>query len=121
MWDMPDTTFGLGFALKMDKPVDFVGKSALLQQQSHGWNKQLRLCEIHAESVLVLHDEPVYRNDQLMGHCTSGGKGFRTRKTLCFVMFYDRNEPCDELEIELAGDRFSLTVLANPPYQVAIK
>ena len=112
---------GLGFALKMDKPIEFIGKAALLKQQSSGWHKQLRLCEIHADSVLVLHDEPVYRHNQIIGHCTSGGRGFRTRKTLCFVMFYDRNRPCDDLEIELAGDRFPLTVLSEPPYQVAIK
>jgi glycine cleavage system aminomethyltransferase T/glycine/D-amino acid oxidase-like deaminating enzyme len=122
-----DTPFetGLEFALKMDKSVDFIGRSALLQQQRNGWDKQLRLCEIHADSVLVLHDEPVYRDDQIVGHCTSGGKGFRTRKTLCFVMFYDRNEACDaldiEFEIELAGDRFPLAVLPEPPYPVAIK
>jgi len=113
---------GLGFAVDLDKTVDFNGRGALLAQARDGCNRQLRLCEVADDDVLVLHDEPVYRNADIVGHCSSGGRGFRTAKTLCFVMFYerevDRSAPC---YIEIAGDRIALDILDRAPYQVNIK
>jgi 4-methylaminobutanoate oxidase (formaldehyde-forming) len=119
-----DTPFesGLAFAVNFDKAVEFIGKQALLEQKQNGWNKQLRLCEVAAEEVLILHDEPVYRGDVIVGHCTSGGQGFRTGKRLCFVMFYrSESADCADCQIEIAGERFALEVLAKPPYQAATK
>lgn len=117
-----DTPFevGLGFAVHLDK--DFIGKLALQKQQKSGWAKQLLLCEVLAEKVLILHDEPVYLNDEIVGHCTSGGIGFRTDKTLCFIMIKkDVEAPLSSLsrlplKIEVAGNKFKLKVLPKPPY-----
>lgn len=116
-----DTPFetGCSFAVKLNKPENFIGKEALLQQQASGWTRQLKLCEVSSHDLLILHDEPVYRDQEIVGHCTSGGKGFRTGKTLCFVMFYDRHAMLDHLEIECAGVRASLQILSKPPYQVS--
>jgi len=114
-----DTPFeaGLGFAVDLDKPCDFNGRDALRAQQREGWSKQLLLCEVAADSVLILHDEPVYDNREIVGHCTSGGRGFRTGKSLCFVMFYRQQQDMVKLQIEIAGERFELKILAEPPYR----
>ena len=115
-----DTPFeiGLDFAVKLDKATEFIGRQALLKQQRDGWNKQLRLCEVLADDVLILHDEPVYSDERIVGHCTSGGQGYRTAKTLCFVMFYDKSSNSEAgYEIEIAGERFALSILEKPPYQ----
>lgn len=119
-----DTPFecGLGFAVNFDKTVEFIGKPALLNQRQNGWSKQLRLCEIMADEVLILHDEPVYRGDVIVGHCTSGGKGFRSGKSLCFVMFYQPvSIDCKDCQIEIASERFAIEILTKPPYQAAMK
>ncbi|MDH3387488.1 MAG: FAD-dependent oxidoreductase [Gammaproteobacteria bacterium] len=114
-----DTPFeaGLGFTVSLDRPDDFIGREALLAQHRDGWDKRLRLCEVDGEEVLLLHDEPVYYGDRIVGHCTSGGQGFRTGKVLCFVMFY-RDQAIDHANclIEVAGERFPLAVLEKPPY-----
>ncbi len=110
---------GLGFAVDCDKAVEFTGRDALLAQRRDGARKRLRLCEIGAADVLILHDEPVYARGNLVGHCTSGGLGFRTARSLCFVMFAERdNAARDDLEIEIAGERFPLRSLERPPYEV---
>ncbi len=119
-----DTPFeiGLGFAVNFDKAIDFIGKKALLKQKQNGWEKQLKLCEVAADEVLILHDEPVYQAEAIVGHCTSGGQCFRTGKILCFVMFYQRDSVrFEQCQIEIAGERFKLEVLDQPPYQAAMK
>jgi glycine cleavage system aminomethyltransferase T/glycine/D-amino acid oxidase-like deaminating enzyme len=115
---------GLGFAVCFDKPFDFLGKTALLESRHGIQKRRLRLCEVVANPVLILHDEPVYSGGKIVGHCTSGGQGFRTGKTLCFVMYYyadGRDDYCDDLgdhcEIEVAGERFPLAILDQPPYR----
>jgi len=113
---------GLDFALALDKADDFIGKQALLAQRQNGWDKQLKLCELQAEAVLVLHDEPVYRDGEIVGHCSSGGQGYRTGKTLCLVMFYQRDSiDGADLQIEIAGEFFPLGILDKPPYRVSKK
>ncbi len=115
----PDDTpleCGLDFAVDFDKAAEFIGHDALLAQASDGVRKRLRLCEVGAGDVLIVHDEPVYAGDQIIGHCTSGGPGFRSAKTLCFVMIYDTDTIAGrDLEIEVAGVRYPLQPLARPP------
>jgi 4-methylaminobutanoate oxidase (formaldehyde-forming) len=121
-----DTPFeaGLGFAVCFDKPLDFLGKAALLESRHGTQKRRLRLCEVGANPVLILHDEPVYSGGKIVGHCTSGGQGFRSGKTLCFVMYY-HDDYCtdldgdlgDDCEIEVAGERFPLAILDQPPYR----
>ncbi len=121
-----DTPFevGLGFTVCFDKSAQFIGRKTLIEQKKRGWKKQLLLCEVLADSVLILHDEPVYFNDEIIGHCTSGGKGFRINKTLCFIMICkDINQSIYSLsnhtyQIEIAGKKFKLRVLAKPPYPI---
>jgi 4-methylaminobutanoate oxidase (formaldehyde-forming) len=113
---------GLGFAVDFDKAFNFIGREALLAHDRDGCEKQLRLCEVLADEVLILHDEPVYRNDRIVGHCTSGGRGFRCAKTLCFVMFYQSvTDRSLTHHIEIAGERFALEILHQAPYQVTNK
>ncbi len=119
-----DTPFetGLEFAVSLNKVQEFTGKRALFEQRRNGWHKQLKLCEVLADDVLILHDEPVYNDQQIIGHCTSGGQGYRTEKTLCFVMFYQKNITCAaDCEIEIAGERFGLAILEQAPYPTRMK
>jgi glycine cleavage system aminomethyltransferase T len=119
-----DTPFevGLGFTVRFDKESNFIGKQALLEQQRVGCSRQLRLCEVVAEEALILHDELVYQGDEIVGHVTSGGRGFRADKILCWVMFYRWPGLSPRaLQIDIAGERFTLEVLDKPPYRAASK
>ena len=59
---------------------------------------------------------------QIVGHCSSGGQGYRCGKTLCFVLFYDYDPAfAAGLEIEVAGERYALEPLDKPPYRAEVK
>ena len=88
------------------------------EQVEQGWEKQSHLCEVMAEAALILHDEPVYSGDDIVGHCTSGGFGYRSGTLLCLAMFYHRSSlPGQTLQIDIAGERFDLRLLEQPLYR----
>ncbi len=114
---------GLKSAVRFDKSSEFIGKQALLSQQKSGCKNHQFLCEVKAEQALLLHDEPVYSNGTIVGHCSSGGIGFRTGKVLCLIMVHSEQAQNRKAlmnaryEIEIAGERYDLQVLENPPYK----
>ena len=113
---------GLGFAVAWDKPGGFVGRDALLASRRKGIERRLLQFAVVDAHPLLLHDEPVYHGGRLVGHTTSGGRGFRTGLALCFA--YVRCEPGtprsamlgDGYEIGVAGERLPLRALARPAY-----
>ena len=114
---------GLGFTVTWSKPDGFIGRDALLSRREAGIERRLLQFEVTGAHPLLLHDEPVYCNGTLVGHTTSGGRGFRTGRSLCFA--YVRCEPGTPrsvvlegggYEIGIAGERFPLRALARPPY-----
>ena len=113
---------GLGFAVAWDKPAGFIGHDALLARREAGLERRLLQFAVAGAHPLLLHDEPVYRDGTLVGHTTSGGRGFRTGLSLCFA--YVRCEPGTprtellggDYEIGVAGERFPLRALARAAY-----
>ncbi len=121
----PDETpleAGLGFAVAWDKPGGFIGIETLRQQRRHGIARTLVQFEVTDGRPLLLHDEPIYCNGALKGITTSGAKGFRTGKSLCFgyVDLADGETRADALgavyEVGIAGERFPIRPLRRPPY-----
>jgi len=116
----PDDTpleAGLGFAVAFAKNTDFIGRDALKRQRQKGLSRRLVLFEADQAVPLLLHDEPIFRNGERVGLTTSGGRGPRTGKMLCFGYV----TMSDDLhgtgyEVVVAGERFGLTALARPPY-----
>jgi 4-methylaminobutanoate oxidase (formaldehyde-forming) len=73
----PDDTpleAGLGFAVKLDKG-DFIGREALLRQKEKGLTRKLAVFKLEDPEPLIYHDEPIYRNGQLLSANTHGSYG----------------------------------------------
>ena len=66
---------GLGFAVKFDKPGGFIGREALLEQKENGLPKRLLQFKLRDPEPLLYHNEPIWRNDEIVGHITSGAYG----------------------------------------------
>jgi 4-methylaminobutanoate oxidase (formaldehyde-forming) len=68
-----DTPFeaGLGFAVKLDKG-DFIGRAALVRQRESGLTRKLVMFTLDDPEPLLYHDEPIYRNGQLVSSITHG-------------------------------------------------
>ncbi len=63
---------GLGFAVAWDKPGGFIGKDALLAQRGQLLTKRLIQLKLDDPDTLLYHDEPVYRDGELVGRTSSG-------------------------------------------------
>ena len=114
--DTPQSV-GLDFAIDQSGTLGFLGEGAVIEAMKHKPEYQRVLFQVHGDQPLLLHDEPVYREDKLVGRTTSGGLGFRTGKALSMAMVQN----CSELyaahyEIEVAGRRYPATPLERPPY-----
>ena len=78
---------GLSFAISYNKNVDFVGKNALLKIKEQKPKKQFVMLTLQNSTPgepLLLHDEPIYLNNQIIGRTTSGNYSFCFNKNLSF-------------------------------------
>jgi len=68
-----DTPFeaGLGFGVKFDTG-NFIGRDALLQQKESGLTRKLVIFTLEDPNPLLYHDEPIYRNGELVSLITHG-------------------------------------------------
>jgi 4-methylaminobutanoate oxidase (formaldehyde-forming) len=62
---------GLGFAVGWDKP-SFMGREALLAQRELPRTKRLIQFRLEEPECLLYHDEPIYRDGELVGRTSSG-------------------------------------------------
>ena len=78
---------GLSFTISYKKNVDFIGKNALLKIKNQVQSKQfvmLTLKENKPGEPLLLHEEPIYLNNKIIGKTTSGNYSFCFNKNLTF-------------------------------------
>ena len=62
---------GLGFAVAWEKP-SFTGRDALLAQREQPRSKRLIQFRLEDPDWLLYHDEPIYRDGELVGRTSSG-------------------------------------------------
>ena len=72
----PDETpweAGLAYAVKLDKPVEFIGKAALLRQRDAGIAKRLLMFSFDDENAFAWGGEPILMDGRSVGELTSAG------------------------------------------------
>ena len=78
---------GLDFAISYKKNIDFIGRKALLKFKEKSPSKQLIMLTLKDNKPgepLLLHDEPIYLNNKIIGRTTSGNYSFCFNKNLTF-------------------------------------
>ena len=114
---------GLGFAVAWDKPVDFIGKEALLAQKALGLpKKRLLQFRLRDNERLLYREEPILVNGQRAGAITSGMYGHRLDASL--GMGYVRaDEPitaawvaAQQFELEVGWQRYPVDAQLEPFY-----
>jgi 4-methylaminobutanoate oxidase (formaldehyde-forming) len=107
----------------LNKQDGFIGRDALAKQKESGLTKRMVQFSLADPERLLYHNEPIWRNGELVGSITSGmfghtlnaslGMGYVTNKT----GLADKKFVTDaEYEIEVAGDRISATASLDPFY-----
>lgn len=105
---------GLGFAVAWDKPA-FLGRDALLAQRELPRTKRLIQFRLEDPDTLVYHDEPIYRDGQLVGRVSSGMWSYTEDR--CLAMGYLTNPEgvtkgwldSAEFEVQVGLDRIPLS------------
>ena len=78
---------GLRFAISYKKNVDFIGKDALLKIKDKELDKRMMMFTLKDSKPgepLLLHEEPIYLEDKIIGRTTSGNYSFCFDKNLSF-------------------------------------
>ncbi|MBP1932819.1 glycine cleavage system aminomethyltransferase GcvT [Ammoniphilus resinae] len=108
---------GVGFAVKLDKEVDFIGKSALLKQKSEGVSRKLVGIEMIERGIPRTH-YPVYVNDKKIGEVTTGTQSPTLKKNIGLVLVEVEFAGIGtELEVEIRGKRLKAVVVKTPFYK----
>ena len=106
---------GLGFAVDWDKPGGFCGREALESQRGRPRTKRLVQFRLEDPDRLLYHDEPIYRNGEILGRTSSGMWSYIEER--CLAMGYLEDPEginrawldAGEYEIEVAGVRIPAT------------
>ncbi len=109
----------LGFAVRLNKKENFIGKDYLINEENLT-KKILIMCTINDSKPgkpLVLHDEPIFYDNKIVGESTSGNYSFKYDKNLVFgyvTTKIDLENNTGKLEIEIAKKRYKLSLLNKP-------
>ncbi len=66
---------GLGFAVKVDKGCDFVGRDAVIARRESGPRSRLLQFRLTDPEPLLFHNEPILRDGEYVGYLSSGNYG----------------------------------------------
>jgi len=112
---------GLNFAISYKKEVNFIGKESLLKIREKKNNRRfimLSLIESKPGNPLLLHEEPIYLNDEIIGRTTSGNYSFNYNKNLSFGYVKSKysNEELGKMDlyIEVAKKKYLAKVELTP-------
>jgi len=78
---------GLNFAISFKKDFNFIGKDALLKVKNQKLTKRFIMLSLKKNipgQPLLLHDEPIYLDNKIIGRTTSGNYSFNYNKNLSF-------------------------------------
>jgi 4-methylaminobutanoate oxidase (formaldehyde-forming) len=114
---------GLGFAVRLDKNADFIGRDALLRQKEAGkLTKRLVQFALDDPEPLLYHNEPITRNGEAVGYLTSGNYGHHLGRAIGLGYVSNPDGVTADwvkdgsYEIEVACERFSAQASLRPMY-----
>jgi glycine cleavage system aminomethyltransferase T/glycine/D-amino acid oxidase-like deaminating enzyme len=113
---------GLGFMVKAGKPVNFIGKQALLKQKETGVKRRLASFVVDDPDAMLWGGERIFRDGILMGTATSGYYGFTLGRALAFgYVKHDEVITTDfvlsgKYTIDFAGKQYPAKAMLQPPF-----
>ena len=111
---------GLGFAVKLNREYDFIGKKSLIEAKTNQKKQfaMFTLDQADPGSPLLLHDEPIYYEGKIIGETTSGNFSFNYNKNMAFGYIesnIDKEVAKDNFfEIEVEKIKYKANLEINP-------
>ena len=112
---------GLSFTISYKKDVNFIGKQALEKIKKENLKSRFAMFILKDSKPgipLLLHDEPIYLEDKIIGRTTSGNYSFNYNKNLSFG-YIASNLSNEELQnkklfIEVEKQKHAIHILLKP-------
>jgi 4-methylaminobutanoate oxidase (formaldehyde-forming) len=121
----PDDTpleAGLAFAVAWDKPVEFLGRRALLRQKEAGVERRLLIFVLQDPEPVLWGGEPILRDGIVVGYTSSGAYGHSLGAAVamgyvkCAAGETASSIAAGRYEISIAGDRYRARTYSRAPH-----
>jgi 4-methylaminobutanoate oxidase (formaldehyde-forming) len=106
---------GLGFAVRLNKTIDFIGKPALVKAKEAGITRRLRPLLLDDPQAITFGGEPVRGDaEQVVGRVTSGGFGYTLERSIAYAYVPTERQPGSTVEVQVFGRWVGATVATDP-------
>ncbi len=106
---------GIDRFLSYNKPADFIGKAAALEEKAKGPARRICTFVVDALDADVVADEPIWHGGEVVGFCTSGGFAHFAQASVALGFLpVDLIEEGREVEIEILGERRPARLITEP-------
>lgn len=108
---------GIGFAVKLNKQEDFIGKEALKAQKDAGVPRKLVGIEM-IDRGIPRHGYPVVFDGNIIGEVTTGTQSPTLKKNIGLALLRSEYAKLDqEVEVSIRGKALRAVVVATPFYK----
>ena len=107
---------GMDRFFNLKKKNNFIGAKVVQEKIQLGVDIKIVYLEVDPDNVDARGNEPVYHNGKVVGLVTSGGYGFRTKKSLAFAYVKSDLAEVSNLEIEIQGKKRKAKILDKVVY-----
>lgn len=117
----PETTpleAGLEWSVRLTPENEFIGKAALLKQQSEGLLKRAYCLKIKKKAIARSHDK-IYQVDRLIGEVTSGSISPLSNEAIAMAYLSGPNvfQPGERVEVIIRNQRVEAEIVMRPFYK----
>ena len=116
---------GLSFAVSFKKNFDFIGREALIKLRNKPLSRKLELFSLknnfESGKPLLLHDEPIFEKNKIIGQTTSSNYSFYFKKNLCLAYIDNSIKDHENIKIEVEGKRYALKLEKNALFDPDLK
>ena len=97
---------------------NFIGLEALNKWREKGFDNKLITLEVHnTKDADVLGNNPIYKDNKVVGRATGGEFGFRLDKSIALAMVKPEHANVgDKLQVDILGEMYDATVIEESPY-----
>lgn len=115
--DISPLEAGVGFAVKLNKEADFIGKKALQEQKEKGVPRKLVGIEM-IDRGIPRHGYPVYAGEEQIGEVTTGTQSPTLKKNIGLALIKTEHAASgNELFVEIRGKRLKAQIIETPFYK----
>ena len=112
---------GLKFTISYSKNVNFIGRDSLIKIKDKKPSKQFLMFALKDSKPgdpLMLHEEPIYLEDKIIGRTTSGNYSFCFDKNLTFGYVKTKHSMAElktmNLFVEVEKKKYPIYILSKP-------